>query len=220
MTSADAIALLERLWAGASSPPAFWLYVLGAGAGLLIFALWSAWREHRFLDRLSAVYFDKRYRGRPPVLARTKRRREREVAAFRRGRWRDVWRRVGKLLLLGIVLPTAMLAAGAHWYSWFDAEHTPFIVAATHQPISGLSVGQMAMFLLDELMRGGFLDVLEVFDVRPYFVTHNPDNYVFSGAVLAYRTFVAIFEPTVIWFWLRAWWIAREVSRSPVTSAA
>ena len=220
MTSADAIVWLERLWAVASSPAALRVYVLLAGAGLLVFALWSAWREHRFLDRLSAVYFDKRYRGRPPVLARTRRRREREVAAFRRGRWRDVWRRVGKLLVLGIVLPTAMLAAGAQWYDWFDAERAPFIVAATREPVSSLTPWQMTLFLLDELMRGGFLDVLEVFDVRPYFVTHNPDNYVFSGAVLAYRTFVAIFEPTVIWFWIRALWIAREVNRSPMASPA
>ena len=93
-------------------------------------------------------------------------------------------------------------------------------IAALGVTVTAQDVPSAPSKSLDELMRGGFLDVLEVFDVRPYFVTHNPDNYVFSGAVLAYRTFVAIFEPTVIWFWLRAWWIAREVSRSPVTSAA
>lgn len=220
MTGADVLTILERVWEALSSPTAQRVYVLGAGLGLLVFALWSAWREHRFLDRLSAAYFNKSYRGRKPVLARTIRRREREAVAFRRHRWREVWARVGKLLALGILTPTVLLAAGAHFYGWFDPDGVPFIVAATRQPMNSLSPLQMAMFVLDELLRGGFLDVIEVFEVKPFFVTHNPGNIVFSSAVLLYRTFVAVFEPTVIWFALRAWWIARQVRRGTMSAPA
>lgn len=216
MTSTEAMALLERLWTHLSSLPAQRAYVLTAGAAFLGFALWSAWREHQFLDRLSATYFNKQYRGRKPIRQKTIRRREREAAEFRRHRWREVWGRVGKLLILGVLTPTLLLAVGAHFYGWFDADHVPFVVAETRAPIETLSALQMAMFVVDELLRGGFLDVLEVFDVAPYFVTHNPDNFIFSSAVLVYRTFVAIFEPTVIWFGLRAWWIARQVRRGAI----
>jgi len=211
--------IIETAWTWISAPMALRLYVLAAGAAVLAFALFQAYRDHKFLDQLSADDFQKTFRGPRPIREKTKRKRQREIEAFRRNRWRTVWIRLIKLLILGVVVPSAMLAAAAYWYQWFDPVRAPFLIVGTQQTVTHTDLPKLAFFVLDELMRGGFLDTLEVFRIEPHFLTHNHDNKVFSAGVLAYRTFVAIFEPTVLWFSFRAFMIARKINHPALQPA-
>ncbi|MGY6662459.1 MAG: hypothetical protein ACXIVO_09075 [Glycocaulis sp.] len=57
---------------------------------------------------------------------------------------------------------------------------------------SGVEPFSLTVFVIDQALRGALTDTFEVFGIGLSGLSNNPDNLVFSGLVLAYRSLCGI----------------------------
>jgi len=72
--------------------------------------------------------------------------------------------------------------------------------------------GQLALFGLDLLAKGGLNDFFEVFDLRVGQIGHSPDNYLFSSYVLVFRLVADLFVISLLVYAVRTFWAWRQVT--------
>ena len=106
---------------------------------------------------------------------------------------RELSLRLGALFALGILAPAAFLYAGTSFYWWFDDSHLPLALHGTAIPAATPGPLQLAIYVADQLLRGGFFDALEVFQVPVAAFTNNPKAYYYSFGVLAFHLYAEAF---------------------------
>lgn len=201
----NASARLSWAWEVLSSPVALRVEVLAVGAGVLAASLWAAiWANRRAETNIQVAEadFSKTFPGPKPKLP--------AAIANRKAFFTGIANRIHRQALIalvisfvaGVIVPSSMLYAMTLNYSWFDAEGAHLLNAASH-PINSLSLAQAGLFVLDQTLRGGVFDLLEVFALDIVVIDNNPANVRFSTGVFAYHLMVEAFVFSGIWLYVK-----------------
>ncbi|MDR3499905.1 MAG: hypothetical protein P4L72_11845 [Parvibaculum sp.] len=205
-----------------TSETAMRIYVLAVGAAILIWALYQAYLEHKFLDGISVDDFTKRFPGPRPKDPGVQQAR---LKAYRAEKWKEIWSRLRWLAACGFVLPILFLCATSYFYNWFDGTHTAFVNLETHNEVRDVTVGDVTQFVGDQILGATALDFFEVFHVEIGNLTNDGRNYLFSGVVFGLRSFISIYLGAIFLYLSRValimWQLRRESdSKAPQTVTA
>ena len=183
----------EALWITAISGPAQRMYVAGAAAAILWFAFWAAVARRSTLRGIltdPAYTKVKQRRGRKAFLDPTidgylDETRIREKQALRR-----IIGLAGQMLCFGVLLPTVMFGLATLYYQWFHAGTPPLVESQTLRPVPEVGAWQLLTYVIDNVLRGGLFDLMEVFRLHSTTVTNNVAAYPYSVGVFLYHLYV------------------------------
>lgn len=91
------------------------------------------------------------------------------------------------MMLFGVLVPGTLLVIIAWHQGWLLQGAPAFQLGTSPTVARDLSPGDLALFVVDQALRGGLTDFFEVFALSVGDVTNNPDNIVFSSLVLGFR---------------------------------
>jgi len=190
---AEIAGFAQSIWLAISSPTAQRLYVVALAIAAVGLALIRARSRKHFLENVTAGYFEKRYRGRWPTREESRKRREDEMDAFKKGRARGIWLAMGELFALGVIFPATLLALGTLYYGWFDASAAPLLDDRSGVAVRDPSLWQIAAYVGDHMLRGGLFDLMEVFKLHASTVTNNRDAYGYTVGLFLFHVYVEAF---------------------------
>lgn len=197
-------------------------YVGSAGIILIAFCFYRAWREYMTLRGADPrnVLSPEQRRGRPPSTIRGwTRRAKRDAEEAKHKFWTLVYG-AGRVALLGVGVPTAMLLLLTLYYSWFDPYAVAVIDARNGSPITDPTLQDAGIFVAGALAKGLLFDLIEVFQIHVSRLTNAPDNYIFSAAVLVYRAAANLFLIFVPIFLYATWRAMKGVEKEIEEMAA
>ncbi|RYY24563.1 MAG: hypothetical protein EOP62_16355 [Sphingomonadales bacterium] len=183
----------EGLWITIISGPAQRMYVAGAAVVILWLAFWAAVSRR---STLRAILTDPAY---------TKAKSRRGPKAFRDPtidgylhdiaiRERQALRRIlglaGQILSFGVLLPTIMFGLATLHYQWFHVGMPALVESQTLLPVPEVSAWQLLTYVIDNVLRGGLFDLMEVFRLHSTTVTNNIAAYPYSVGVFIYHLYV------------------------------
>lgn len=198
---------LQSIQELAVAPSTHRFVVLAVGVIILLLSLRWAFRQIALLRGVEFNDFVKAFPGRAPQDPERIKKRNEAIAAYRNHRWLGLFRSLTALILFGFVIPTVMFYAAANYYSWFDASGSPFLDAATDQPVQQVTASGVWLFIVSQIAKGSLMDVFEVFHLDVGAITNNPHDVAFSAGVLVFRTITGIFATVVGVFVWKALWI-------------
>lgn len=183
----------QRLYAGAAIVVAFVASLVGAQRQLGILKG----------VRAAELDSDKRISGREPEVVDTLQRHVDFYKAERNKILGGVWRAMSLLGLLGILIPSALVFTIVWIHDWL----LPGYVSPVLWPdtASAPTLGDLALFLLDQVFRGALADIPEVFRLGLTPVSNNPSNILISWLVVIYRFAVGIVTGGLLYMGYRVW---------------
>lgn len=205
-TAEDARALAETLngafgpWIDLArdalfGPPAQRLYVLQIGAIVLAMCLFFAIRADRWavrtIETADEVIFEK-FMGRTPTKQDSFEKQQSDIRSRAWPFYGVAATSLGITLLAGVVVPTLLLFATTIRYTWFSPTGS-HLLDEHHLPVSDPTAHQAIMFAVDQTLRGGVFDFLEVFSLALSRLHNNPENWPFSIGVFGHHVFVEAF---------------------------
>lgn len=190
----DARAWLDGLGEVLTSAPAWRAYAVVLGALVLLGSLALAIRANGTI----AAQFEETARalrqarkGQPKSAEAWERRRQKIRQIARRGVGRAArWSLLS--LACGVALPAGALFVATIFYEWFDATGS-HLLNAVRTPLTEVDPQTAAIFVLDQTLRGGLFDLLEVFEWRVTPVDNNPTRLPFSVGLFLYHLYVEAF---------------------------
>lgn len=136
---------------------------------------------------------DRTFRGRRPTTESAIDTRVVALEAERRARIIKCWQQLAQLFLLGVILPTSALFFATLHYNWFYAGVPPLVDLATAQPVPRPGLIQLSLFTVDQLLKGGLSDLMEVIRLQVSPVSNNTAAYPFSVLLFGFRSYLDIF---------------------------
>ena len=152
------------------------------------------------------------YRGRRPTTAEGKARRRNRQKQDAKAYAAKTLGRILLIFLLGVVVPLGTVMAISMSSAWLFPDGYALIDRQSLSPVIQPDGGQLVLFGLDLLAKGGLNDFFEVFDLRVGQVGHSPDNYLFSGYVLMFRLVADLFVISLFVYAIRTFWAWRQVT--------
>lgn len=187
-----------------SSADAIRIYALLATLLVLTFSILIAFHIKNELEEIAGDVFIVTKRGRPPRKPKSVADAIEKLKHVRKTIW---WRYFWNLVVFticGFLIPTLALYLGAAFYEWFIPDQKPLLLSATKAIIDSPTPEQLWSFALNQLSHGALNDYPEVFGREFGNVTNNPDNIIFSSAVVVYRLIVGAFGLVLPYFIARA----------------
>ncbi len=169
------------------SEQALWLYSwIGLALAMIVLAWLVAFLTHRANVTRSADFVEK-VRGAKPLNPDKIRKKIDRLRRFQRNKTLYVAGLMTVILVAGAVVPGAMLAMIAVWQDWFLPG--PAALLVNGMPFAPAQAGsyELGLFVVDQALRGGLADTLEVFRVAFTPIENNPENFAYSGLVVLYR---------------------------------
>tara|TARA_R110002110_G_scaffold12704_11_gene60668 strand:+ start:907 stop:1590 length:684 start_codon:yes stop_codon:yes gene_type:complete len=191
---------------------AFRLYAGIGGGVVLVLSFYKAWREYRalrFVDPRDILAPETR--GRLPSTMRGWARRARKDTTEVKHKFRALVYGTGRVALLGVGVPTALLVLLTLNYAWFEPGAIVVIDAYSGNPIAEPTARDAGVFVAGALAKGLLFDFVEVFQVHVSRLTNSSDNFVFSTLVLIYRAAANLFLIFVPVFLFAAWRAMKRV---------
>jgi hypothetical protein len=169
------------------SDTAIFIYIwMGLLASFLV-SIWGAYKLTGIVREIdaAAIFSDQNipeYKTRQPILNRIA-----KLGKHAKNGYVTVLIRTSAMLLLGIVVPGLLLGLIVHYQDRLLPG--PAILIAGGEPISSSAVSyfETVGFILDQALRGGLSDAMEVFGLRITPITNNPDQGVYTVMVFFYR---------------------------------
>lgn len=180
-----------------SEPVLFW----GAWATLLIVfaaAARFAWHLVQSVRAFNSIDILETIPGRAPVRPATIERRIARARKFANSTLRSLSVQVALLVLAGMVVPGIALAAIAVHQDWL-LPGQPALTIADTDAAGAFALTEVAIFIVDQALRGALSDVFEVFGFSLTPLANNPQNTIFSGLVLFYRFVCALAAAALVY---------------------
>lgn len=197
-----------------SSATALRVYALLVGAAALAFSLRQAISANtrlasQFEDTSRLVRLARR--GRPTTAEGWARRRERIRALYREG-LRNAAGLLVRSFSFGVVAPATALLFATLNYGWFQpaAEH----LLSAGEPVRRVPAPDAAMFVLDQTLRGGLFDLLEVFALQTTPIDNNPASWAYSSGLFLYHLYVEAFVFSGALLFVQSAWRLRRTSEA------
>jgi hypothetical protein len=187
-----------------SSTMAIRIYVLLTILTVLGLSILVAFRVKHELEEIADDIFVVTRRGRPPRKPKSIEDAIEKLRKVRKTIWHRYFWHLLVLVVCGFVIPTLTLYFGAAFYEWFVPDQKPLLLSATRTIIDHPTGEQIWYFAVDQLSHGALNDYPEVFGREFGNVTNNPDNTIFSSAVVLYRLIVGAFGMVLPLFFGRA----------------
>ncbi len=153
-----------------------------------------------------------RYRGRRPTTeegkARRRNRQRRDAKAYAT----KTLMRILVIFVLGVIIPLGAVMAISVASPWLFPDGYALVDRQSLSPVIHPDGGQLVLFGLDLLAKGGLNDFFEVFDLRVGQLGHSPDNYLFSGYILVFRLVADLFVISLLVYAIRTFWAWRQVT--------
>lgn len=130
--------------------------------------------------------------GRPPTKPESIKRKIKLFEAHAAGSMKLALLRSLGLIGLGIVAPGILLIIIVAFDHWFLPGMPTLMDGEAVIDGSGVEPFSLTVFVIDQALRGALTDTFEVFGIGLSGLSNNPDNLVFSGLVLAYRSLCGI----------------------------
>ncbi|MBX3494455.1 MAG: hypothetical protein KF899_15920 [Parvibaculum sp.] len=173
-----------------TSESALWIYSW-AGLALAMIALAGlVFYMTHIARKLRAADFLKQWRGAKPKKVESIQKRIDDIIRFKRLRVFYVTSLVAGILTAGAVLPGGLLAMIAVWQDWFLPGPAALLIDGMPYAPAQTGFSELGLFVVDQALRGGLADTLEVFQVTFTSIENNPENFAYSGLVVLYRLIV------------------------------
>lgn len=176
-----------------SSGQAIRFYVLLTALIILGPSVLIAFQIKKELEGIADDIFVVTSRGRPPRNPKSVDVAIKNLQRIRKTIWQHYFWRLITLAICAFIIPTAMLYLGATFYEWFIPNQKPLLISDTRAIIDAPTINQVWTFSLNQLNHGALNDYPEVFGREFGNVTNNPENTIFSAAVVIYRFIVGTF---------------------------
>ncbi|MEQ9519780.1 MAG: hypothetical protein RLN89_10115 [Parvibaculum sp.] len=188
------------IWAPTlQSDMAVFFYCWGGILSLLLMSAFAAKRLLAILDAFSEENLLRNFKGRKPQAPEAI---ERRIAELRRYSTSILalltWRTVG-LLFVGFVIPGGLLGLIATYQDFLLPGEPALMWPGETATRAHPTTADVALFVVDQAMRGGLSDAFEVFGIALTALTNNADNAFFSAFVLAYRFLTGIVAATILY---------------------
>ena len=108
------------------------------------------------------------------------------------------------LLIVGLIIPGLVIGLIATQENWFLGGSIALALNGLPTASHSLEVTDVAVFVLDQAVRGALGDTLEVFNIGITPVSNNAGNFLFSVLVLLYRAIAGAVFVTVVYVFGRA----------------
>lgn len=186
---------------------------LGVGLAFVVSVV-LALNIRKAINGFSENYFKAKFAGRNPHTEHGIAKRIDDINRMTSNRVKTVLLSSVTLLIFGVAVPGGLLIFIATHHEWFMPGSPPLIVDGAPVGTEELNWFQLAIFAVDQGLKGGLSDSLEVFGVHIGDVRHNPRNIVFSSLVIAYRTLASIVVLAILYVIWRAGAGVAKVKRS------
>lgn len=107
------------------------------------------------------------------------------------------------MMFFGIVVPGLLLGLIVHYQDRLLPGPAILIAAGEAVPSSTVSYFQTIAFILDQALRGGLSDAMEVFDLKITPITNNPDQGIYTIMVFAYRFICGTVATAIVYVAIR-----------------
>lgn len=192
MNDLNIASILNDLQVLATSPEALlgysWLGVLL----VLALLIWLALRLLSVIRDFNDAEMVRRSRGRPPVKPEAIEKRIKDLRAHASGGMRSALTRSLGLTGVGIIAPRILLFILVVFDHWFLPGVPSLLEGEAVIDGSAVEPFSLIVFVIDQALRGALTDTFEVFGIGLSGLSNNPDNVVFSGLILAYRSLCGI----------------------------
>jgi hypothetical protein len=174
--------------------------------GLLTLFLVSIWIAYRFTGIVreidaAAIFSDQNipeYKIRQPI-------KNRLIKLERQAKsgYVTVLTRSSAMMFFGIVVPGLLLGLIVHYQDRLLPGPAILIAGGEVVPSSTVSYFQTIAFILDQALRGGLSDAMEVFDLKITPITNNPDQGIYTIMVFAYRFICGTVATAIVYVAIR-----------------
>lgn len=192
MNDLNIASIVNDLQVLTTSPEALLGYSWLGLALVLLLLVWLAFRLLKVIQDFNEAKLVATYRGRYPEKPESIRRRIEVFKAHYNGGMRSAFLRSLGLIGIGIVAPGMLLIIIVAFDHWFLPGMPSLLEGETVINGSGVEPFSLTVFVIDQALRGALTDTFEVFGIGLSGLSNNPDNLVFSGLVLAYRSLCGI----------------------------
>ncbi|MGB5948393.1 MAG: hypothetical protein WBG82_03655 [Parvibaculum sp.] len=187
------------------------LYILFAAFSVLALSVWLSYRSMSKLKGIEEDVFAIKRRGPKPTKPASIDAARDRLNAFRKVMWRAYFLTLLVFVISGFLIPSTGLYLSGVYYKWLDPMGAPFVSLHGGDVVTSPHDAELALFVVNQLTHGALMDFLEVFHVDFGAIANNPENYLFSFAVLTYRSFVGTFAFALLFFLRRAIVIAWQM---------
>jgi hypothetical protein len=174
--------------------------------GLLTLFLVSIWIAYRFTGIVreidaAAIFSDQNipeYKIKQPI-------KNRLIKLERQAKsgYVTVLTRSSAMMFFGIVVPGLLLGLIVHYQDRLLPGPAILIAGGEVVPSSTVSYFQTIAFILDQALRGGLSDAMEVFDLKITPITNNPDQGIYTIMVFAYRFICGTVATAIVYVAIR-----------------
>jgi hypothetical protein len=192
MNDLNIASIVNDLQVLATSPEALLGYSWLGLALVLLLLVWLAFRLLKVIRDFNESEMIRKARGRPPEKAESISKRIEELKNHASGGMRSAFLRSLGLIGIGIVAPGILLIIIVAFDHWFLPGAPSLLEGETVISGSGVEPFSLTVFVIDQALRGALTDTFEVFGIGLSGLSNNPDNLVFSGLILAYRSLCGI----------------------------
>lgn len=203
-----------------STPAAFRGYAVAAGAVALVISLSIAIAANRSLANqfdITSRQLRAARKGKPSTPEGWRRRGDKVRGIIGDG-IRASAKSMLSSLMFGVVVPATALLVATLYYGWFDprADH----LLASGAPENQIGMADAAMFVLDQTLRGGLFDLLEVFALQTTHIDNNPAAWPYSTGIFLYHLYVEAFVFSGILLFIRSAWGLRKAAETQMEDIA
>lgn len=159
---------------------------LGLTAGFLL-SIWIASRFYGIVKEINeaSIFTDQdipTYKIRKPILNRIHKLEGKAKNGLATVAWRS-----SAMLFFGMIVPGLLLALLVHYQHRFIPGPPILLVGEEALPQESISYFDTAVFVLDQALKGGLNDLMEVFGWSITPITNNPEQGVYTTMVFLFR---------------------------------
>ena len=187
------IELLASVWGGFAT--ASTIRILSS-IDILLFVFVSvawAWQILARLRDFESDEFVKRFRGRIPTREDSINRQAQAMKGHAKEVLNAKHKDVAVATVLGVGVPLLFFGLVTIFADYFFGKTAILIDAKTGSEVFDPSNVQLALFLVDQFLKGALTDIFEVFEYSVSTVSNNSSNLVFSFLVLVFRMLMNLF---------------------------
>jgi hypothetical protein len=169
-----------------SDTAVFWLSWLGLAAGFVL-SIWIASRFYGIVKEINeaAIFADQDipfYKIRKPILNKIQKLEGKAKNGLATVAWRS-----SAMLFFGMIVPGLLLALLVHFQHRLIPGPPILLMADQVLPQGSVSYFDTAVFVLDQALKGGLNDLMEVFGLSVSPITNNPEQGVYTTMVYLFR---------------------------------